>query len=542
MVTITYDSFLAGCYSLFVRPVYSFGRVSTTNPALLAMEPGKTYVRALPGHTRPVFVRKRRQTIGSGFGLTAIAKALGAQISLSRPTRRVEEIIHPQPQQTPGFVDVDKPTVHPRLDHLHMPYVTLLVRRASQAPTKLSQPELERAGPYVETITMQAAKGDSERQETVLRHFCSSCGKYRSPGYHSRHPFIPGHIPSSSICRRCVKKYTSSEESDRGERSQRNKKVHARRTRPLRRKWSGDETANTPSSSKEQIRIMQRLRSLSVESHKRTTSQQSSSGVVQFRSFGRTGADNTDEKNNSQRTRHVTDHPCDSAETLDTVSRSPSQVFISPLTPGSAQLVPGQSMVYGPDKPLRSRRAESFQYHDCVVRQKNCAYYTRRLSRSRSNLGRNSEATSTDKGLATQTGQGYCFQRSDNTDHQQHLSQSNNQRRGLAKSLRPEDSTWRPSKSVRVIRVTRGIEEQVERLGREARRSVGKRTLSEGDQTRLPINRYGVPHPVAGTKFDGTQRHVRKHLVEEAEDSEDYSRSGKRGRNIIRPRSETKIR
>ena len=465
--------------------------------------------------------------IGSGFGLTAIAKALGAPTSLSRPTQRVEEIAHTQHEPNPQFIVIAALPIYVGLDHLRMPYAKFLVGRASQAPGKLSQPEWERADPQVETTTTQAAKGDSQRQETGLRHFCKSCGKYRSPGYHSRHPFRPGDIPSSSICRRCVKKYTSSEESDRGERPQRNKKANARRIRPLRREWIGDsDTANTAISSKEQIRVIRRVRPISDEYHPRTNSQLSSNGVVQLRGFGHMGADKTNEKNRSERMRQVIDRPWDFSDTLGAGSRSSSQVSDSPRKSRSAQPVPRQTAHYGPDGPFRFRRVDSFQYRDCVAGQDNRDHRARDLSRSRPSLWRYSEPISTNNGLAAQTDHGYYFQQLDNTDHRRDPSRSNSRLQGLAKGLYPEDIPRRPSKSVRVIRVTSGIERPVARLGPEALRSAGKRILLAGDQTRLPRNTSGVPHLATGTLFDGTQRHVGRHVVEEAEDSEEYSPSG----------------
>ena len=503
------------------------------------MEPGKTYVTILPGHRRPVFVRKRRQTIGSGFGLTAIARVLGAPTSSSRPTQRVKEIVHSRPEPTPQLVGIAAPPIHLGLGHLRMPYATSMAGRASRAPGNPSQTELERATPQVESTTLQAAKGDSQRQETVFRHFCSSCGRYRSPGYHSRHPFRPDDIPGSSICRRCVKKYTSSEESDRGELSQRKNKVNTRRIRRFRKKWSGDsDTANTASSSKEQIRNLRRVRPISDESHPRTDSQLSSSGVVQFRGFARMDVGTTHQENHSER---MINRPWDFSDRRGAGLRSSSQKFISPRISRSAQPVPRQIAHYGQDKPFRSTRVASFQYRDCVAGQKSRDDRTRDHSRNRSSLRRNSESMFLNNGLAAQTDHGYHFQHLDDTDYWQDPGRSDSRRQGLAKGLHLDDVRWRPPKSVRVVRVTRAIEEPVERLGPEALRSVGKRNLLVRDQTRLPRNTSGVPQLATGTSFEGTQRHVGRHVVEEAEDSEEYSSSGKRRRSVIRPRPEIKI-
>ena len=504
------------------------------------MEPGKTYIKVLPGHSRPVFVRKRRQTFASGFGLTAIAKALGASTSLSRPTQRVEEMAHPQPEPTSQFLGIAAPPIQVGLIHPCMPYANFQVERASQASVKLSQLELERADPQVETTTTQAAKGNSQRQETALRHFCSLCGKHRSPGYHSRHPFRPGDIPSSSTCRRCVQKYTSSEESDCREQSQRNKKVNARRARPLRRQWIGfSDTANIASSSKEQIRITRRVRPTSDESQPRTNSQLSSTGVVQLQSFGLMGADNTYEKKHSEHMRHVIDRPRDFSDTSGAGSSSSSQISNSSQESRSAQPIPGQISHYRPGRTFRSRRVESFQYRDCVAGQKNGV---RNLSRSRPSLWRHSKHISTNNGSAAQTDHGYDFQQLDKTDHWRDPSRSNSRLQELEKDHHLEDIPWRPSKSVRVIRVARGIEEPVARMSPEALRSMGKRILLARDQPRLPRSTSGVPYLANGTLFDGTQRYFGRHMVEEAEDSEEHSPSGRRGRNLTRPRSETNMR
>ena len=113
-------------------------------------------------------------------------------------------------------------------------------------------------------ITAEVMRHSGHADEIVLQHTCSSCGKFRSPSYHSRHPLAPGELPKPGVCRKCVKEHTSSEDSDEDEswhrRSRPNEKSRKKKNRKRRRAKHGDSTKDS-SSSKDQVRIIRRSHS-----------------------------------------------------------------------------------------------------------------------------------------------------------------------------------------------------------------------------------------------------------------------------------------
>lgn len=44
------------------------------------------------------------------------------------------------------------------------------------------------------------------------KHTCGICGKLRSPRYHYKHPLAPGQLPRPTVCKRCRKEETDSED------------------------------------------------------------------------------------------------------------------------------------------------------------------------------------------------------------------------------------------------------------------------------------------------------------------------------------------
>ena len=56
-------------------------------------------------------------------------------------------------------------------------------------------------------------RGDSRYSNMFERHACGHCGRFRSASYHKRHPLAAGERPRPTICKRCAKAETSSEES-----------------------------------------------------------------------------------------------------------------------------------------------------------------------------------------------------------------------------------------------------------------------------------------------------------------------------------------
>ena len=46
-----------------------------------------------------------------------------------------------------------------------------------------------------------------------LKHKCRICGRFRSSAYHQRHPLAPGQIPEETVCTKCQRNITYSDES-----------------------------------------------------------------------------------------------------------------------------------------------------------------------------------------------------------------------------------------------------------------------------------------------------------------------------------------
>jgi hypothetical protein len=69
-----------------------------------------------------------------------------------------------------------------------------------------SHPSIRSASP-----TYEYEKLKNYEKLKSLQHRCSVCDKLRSPDYHEKHPLAPGEIPLPGICRRCVKKSSSTQ-------------------------------------------------------------------------------------------------------------------------------------------------------------------------------------------------------------------------------------------------------------------------------------------------------------------------------------------
>ena len=84
------------------------------------------------------------------------------------------------------------------------------------------------------TMTTCIAHRPRQLVDLTLKHKCASCGRFRSSNYQKNHPIAPGKIPKASICTRCIRKRTASEESSDSHGKSRNKTEHYR----LRRRWT----------------------------------------------------------------------------------------------------------------------------------------------------------------------------------------------------------------------------------------------------------------------------------------------------------------
>lgn len=157
------------------------------------MIPGKTYVGVPPGHTRPAFVRKRPAVdIGRPpLFLTALASVFGS-------SRRAYSVDRPR-----TMCDLFRPRHYS--DYY---YGRLRPSYTYGQPSYNSRYTTSYDVPY-NTFPFDTRQG---RVATTVQQTCTSCGKFRSPSWQSRHLLRAGEIPRASVCRACYENSTSSEE------------------------------------------------------------------------------------------------------------------------------------------------------------------------------------------------------------------------------------------------------------------------------------------------------------------------------------------
>ena len=233
------------------------------------MEPGRTYITVPPGRTNPVFVRERRKPIRFPFGISAIAEALAPfpmRRSYSADTTRGEFRVLSAPA-APAVLTSHQPGIAYPTQTLSAPYGSYHTYGGH---------------PFTANVVSRSGRTN----EIILQHTCSSCGKFRSPSYHSRHPLTPGEVPRLGLCRKCLKEHTSSEESDEEEsrrwRSRRHEKSRRKKHRRRRHARHSDSTKDS-SSSRDEVRIIRRSHSASRGSRSRRRSKSRSSSNSQTR-------------------------------------------------------------------------------------------------------------------------------------------------------------------------------------------------------------------------------------------------------------------
>ncbi|KAL9005773.1 MAG: hypothetical protein Q9188_001439 [Gyalolechia gomerana] len=230
--------------------------INTRAPDSCQMQPGRVYVGRLPGHSGPVFVRRRKKSFCNPFGVPSVT-SIWPQPAIAYQ-HAATTICQPQPPQS------------------------VLV---AQPPTYATPPQVVQPPPYLQlppppavgtTTTTTTTHQDFQPQHAPAKHTCAACGKFRSARYHYRHPLAPGETPRPTLCRRCIKQHTSSEDSDEIERARWKKREWQARQRQYRPVYSSDEWSS--SSSHEERRRRHRYRS-SNESRKHRRTPRSSSAV-----------------------------------------------------------------------------------------------------------------------------------------------------------------------------------------------------------------------------------------------------------------------
>ena len=177
------------------------------------MDPDRTYITVLPGHSRPAFVRKPRRSRENPFGLTAIARAL-APAPRRRRSYSAQYLVRVRsysPTYSRAYVSPPPPLYYQTSSQ-----PTVMTHETVHTyPTSVqySPPVLEQQG-VSDLVTTKVITHNGRAEDNTLQHTCSACGKYRSASYQSRHPLAPGEIPKPGTCRHCIRKHTSSEDSE----------------------------------------------------------------------------------------------------------------------------------------------------------------------------------------------------------------------------------------------------------------------------------------------------------------------------------------
>ena len=240
----------------------------------MRMEPGKTYVTRLPGSGRPAFIRSKRKPPNLRSGYSALTESSiipympPRSRSVEAPPREIR--IYSAPVQSSY-------TIAPPQQQLQLGHSGAHVVAESQhpmemihsAPPQFPPPQLVlEQSQQSSTAVARVVSRHGRTHDIILRHTCASCGKFRSPSYHHRHPLAPDEIPSPGICRKCKKVQTSSEEStEDGSRSRTSREYRRRkrasekvkRKQKHRRSSSSDSDRSGKSSSiEEEIRVIRR--------------------------------------------------------------------------------------------------------------------------------------------------------------------------------------------------------------------------------------------------------------------------------------------
>ncbi|KAL8987865.1 MAG: hypothetical protein Q9177_002983 [Variospora cf. flavescens] len=213
------------------------------------MEPGRVYVGRLPNHNGPVLVRRRRKSFTNPFGVPSVASLWAPPRAPSLDYQNtITAIYQPQPQSQTLIAQPRIYTTPPQV---------------VEPPAYLGLPPPQPVGTTTTTITTTEAQATLN---TSTKHTCPACGKFRSARYHYRHPLAPGETPRPTLCRKCIKQHTSSEEFDEIERARwKKKKEQEARQRKIHRSSSSEYWES--SSSQEGRRRRHRYRSSNDNHH-----------------------------------------------------------------------------------------------------------------------------------------------------------------------------------------------------------------------------------------------------------------------------------
>lgn len=180
-----------------------------------------------------MFVRRRRKSLTNPFGIPSVTSIF----ALTPMNYQCENAVFCRPRPTPPMY-LSQPA----------PAYTTQIMEPPQLPPI-----------YGTTSTTTTTHHEPYSTKSSSKHTCASCGKFRSARYHYRHPLAQGETPRPTLCHKCVKQHTSSEEFEDRERARR-KKWRQRENYRRRHRRSGSSEEWSSSSSQEERRRRRRYR------------------------------------------------------------------------------------------------------------------------------------------------------------------------------------------------------------------------------------------------------------------------------------------
>ncbi|MCJ1471155.1 Serine/arginine repetitive matrix protein 2 [Pseudocyphellaria aurata] len=462
-------------------------------PELAEVEraPGEVWVEKLPGHSRAAFVRKRKSHKSAPFGLTTLAEALGSA-SRSRSVETIERTfpVPSAPAQT-----------------------SFILEPVAQSPGGQTTVTQQPVTSHVQVAPTGVITGSGPPPAVLVKQTCISCGNVRSPRYQLRHFLKPGEMPRISICRKCAKKETSSEDSGSSyERYRRKKRRHRNR--------HSSETTDDGHGTRQRSRRSGRYHSPSRhESHRSTT--QSDSTDRTRPAFMTTRASRRPRRSTPERIRIVRRvRYIEPAHQSRSQGRSRTSTSRHHPTERS-----GKSYVYhGGDLDNMSNQDEIPRKHKAHVDRQ----YTTVVEPEMSNLRRRSSSVLVEQKNPLNV----VRQEFDKGDPVFYTSRDDDHRTTRSRSFEHEPSVKvevdHPSRSVRLVRIA--PEQYEQSLRSRSGRSV--QTVQEFDETRPRSQSVRTVH-VAQDSDESCPRSGSVRAFHAAQDS-DESRPRSRSVRVLR--------
>lgn len=126
---------------------------------------------------------------------------------------------HPQPQQSSALVSrytEPHPRMYPFVPPGNEPMPQPQMSNQPNFPGSSSNAIIPTALPspalFNQAIPGHASFTPMTTNPDALKYKCGICGRIRSPRYHYKHPLAPGQLPKRTVCRRCRKEETDSED------------------------------------------------------------------------------------------------------------------------------------------------------------------------------------------------------------------------------------------------------------------------------------------------------------------------------------------